>query len=193
MIDYWFPTPIWSFEINEINNKQIIDYAEALSKTSPGRVFTNCGGWQSNDFMINNCQHEELLKLSLLVERKGLEIASELELKPNLQLRMANFWLNVNKKGHFNRHHSHPSSFLSASYYVKAPQDCGQIIFEHPFPFMDYWWNTYTAANTYASHLTVSYRPKPGLLVIFPSWLLHRVEANASEELRISVSFNMPA
>jgi hypothetical protein len=34
--------------------------------------------------------------------------------------------------------------------------------------------------------------PQPGMLVLFPSWLMHRVEAVAADESeRISISFNI--
>jgi hypothetical protein len=43
------------------------------------------------------------------------------------------------------------------------------------------------AANADQAIITVT----DGTLLIFPSWLEHSVDANASERLRISVSFNI--
>jgi Putative 2OG-Fe(II) oxygenase len=34
-------------------------------------------------------------------------------------------------------------------------------------------------------------KPHAGTMLLFPSWLLHGVEMNMSEELRISLSFNI--
>jgi len=35
-----------------------------------------------------------------------------------------------------------------------------------------------------------SFEPKAGRLIMFPAWLVHCVDPNMSDELRISVSFN---
>ena len=34
-------------------------------------------------------------------------------------------WAIINKKGNFNIEHIHPNNYLSAAYYVKAPDNCG--------------------------------------------------------------------
>ena len=47
---------------------------------------------------------------------------------------------------------------------------------------------------TYTFMLTaenVEVTPKPNMLLIFPSWLEHKVEANLKNDFRISVSFNI--
>ena len=35
-----------------------------------------------------------------------------------------------------------------------------------------------------------NYDPKPGRLIMFPSWLNHSLDPNNSNDIRISVSFN---
>ena len=35
-----------------------------------------------------------------------------------------------------------------------------------------------------------SYEPIPGKLIMFPSWLVHSVDSNESNDIRISISFN---
>ncbi len=191
MVEYWFPTPIWFFDLDEIDNKKIIKYATKLSKKTEGRILSNYGGWQSNDFHLNDCENEELLKLGQIVELKAQEAGSELGVKPNMQLFMSNFWLNLNQKGNGNIRHMHPTSFFSAAYYVQTPENCGKIVFEHPSTLMNFWWSSFTDTNKHATHSTINYEPKAGRLVIFPSWLEHSVYANANDELRISVAFNM--
>ena len=34
------------------------------------------------------------------------------------------------------------------------------------------------------------YEPKAGRLIMFPSWVMHCVDPNQSDDIRISVSFN---
>ena len=40
-------------------------------------------------------------------------------------------WAIINKKEDFNVLHSHPNCYLSATYYVKAPPNCGKFV-ENP-------------------------------------------------------------
>ena len=182
MVEYWFPTPIWFFDLDEIDNKKIVKYATKLSKKNEGRILSNYGGWQSNDFHLNDCENEELLKLGQIVELKAQEAAVELGIKPNMQVFMSNFWLNLNRKGNGNMRHMHPTSFFSAAYYVQVS--------EHPTSMANFWWNSFTNTSTYATHPTINYEPKVGRLLIFPSWLEHSVQPNANDDVRISVAFN---
>jgi len=36
-----------------------------------------------------------------------------------------------------------------------------------------------------------TYKPKAGMMVIFPSWLWHGVEPNMNDKPRISIAFNI--
>src|SRR5262249_743488 len=102
-------------------------------------------------------------------------------------------WINVNRAGDFNLLHSHPGSFLSATYYVKVPPDMkgGEIYFRDPrgpavamyeTPGIDLPW--------VGSGLGLPFAPNAGHLLLFPSWLEHRVEPFAGTGERISVAFN---
>ena len=76
-------------------------------------------------------------------------------------------------------------------YYIKAPKDSGNIVFNEPK----------TGAHMVMprrkdgkppSHLwkEVHVSPLEGRILIFPSWLWHSVQPNKSNDIRISVSFN---
>jgi len=102
-------------------------------------------------------------------------------------------WINVNRAGDFNMLHCHPGCFLSATYYVKVPPEMkgGEIYFRDPrgpavamyeTPGIDLPW-----VGTGIGTLFLSAR---GQLLIFPSWLEHRVERIEGEGERISIAFN---
>jgi uncharacterized protein (TIGR02466 family) len=102
-------------------------------------------------------------------------------------------WINVNRAGDSNRLHSHPGCFLSATYYVKVPPDMkgGEIFFRDPrgpavamyeTPGIDLPW--------VGSGLGVPFAPAAGQLLLFPSWLEHRVESFEGTGERISIAFN---
>lgn len=102
-------------------------------------------------------------------------------------------WINVNKQGDFNMLHSHPGCFLSAVYYVKVPSSMkgGEIYFRDPrgpavamyeTPDIDLPW--------VGTGLGVPFSPTTGHLLLFPSWLEHRVESFQGNGERISIAFN---
>lgn len=110
--------------------------------------------------------------------------------KDNFRLRG---WINVNKPGNLNVLHCHPGCFLSATYYVKVPSGMkgGEIYFRDPrgpavamyeTPGIDLPW--------IGSGIGVPFAPGEGHLLMFPSWLEHRVEPFQGEGERISIAFN---
>ena len=103
---------------------------------------------------------------------------------------ITNCWANINPKGHSHGFHTHPNNFLSGVYYVRAPENCGDIEFHDPraqatvlIPKV----NERNPFNAWKQSLT----PKEGQLLVFHSWFQHLVQENQSEEERISISFNI--
>src|SRR6266513_2043020 len=99
-------------------------------------------------------------------------------------------WATVLARGAAHKAHSHPNNFLSGVYYVRTRPGSDAINFHDPRtqagvirpPVVEL-----TAENTDQ----VVVRVTNGTLLMFPSYLEHSVDANASEEERISVSFNV--
>ena len=101
------------------------------------------------------------------------------------------WWFNVNYKGCMNRLHQHPNSIHSGVYYIKAPENCGSIVFPHPSSTLMWGWQGGMLKEpTSTNSSMVSLKPVKNLLYIFPSWADHSVDANESNEERISLSFN---
>jgi hypothetical protein len=82
------------------------------------------------------------------------------------------FWFNINGYGHFNNWHRHFSNCYAAVLYIKVPENSGNIEFRQ---------------NTILKEII----PKPGMLLIFPGTLEHRVLPNLSKEVRISLATNL--
>jgi uncharacterized protein (TIGR02466 family) len=102
-------------------------------------------------------------------------------------------WINVNRTGDENLLHCHPGCFLSGTYYVKTPSDMkgGEIVFRDPrgpvvamyeTPGIDLPW---VGAGT-----GIPFTPAAGQLLLFPSWLEHRVARFDGTGDRISIAFN---
>ena len=47
-------------------------------------------------------------------------------------VKITSMWSVINNSGASNARHIHPNNFLSAAYYVKAPSNCGDIVFYDP-------------------------------------------------------------
>lgn len=99
-------------------------------------------------------------------------------------------WANVLAKGAAHKAHSHPNNFLSGVYYLRTQPGADTITFHDPRsqtgiirpPVVEL-----TGENTDQ----VVVRVQNGTLLIFPAYLQHSVDANVSEEERVSVSFNI--
>jgi uncharacterized protein (TIGR02466 family) len=99
-------------------------------------------------------------------------------------------WATVLARGAAHKLHSHPNNFLSGVYYVSTRPGADTINFHDPRrqtgvirpPVVEL-----TAENTDQVVIKV----RDGTLLMFPSYLEHSVDANASDGERVSVSFNV--
>jgi uncharacterized protein (TIGR02466 family) len=106
------------------------------------------------------------------------------------KFRLDSLWINVMKTGAIHAPHIHPHSVISGTYYVTAPPKSGAIRFEDPRLglLMAAPPKKKTARPENRSFVDVT--PKPGMLLLWESWLRHGVEPNSARGQRISVSFN---
>src|SRR5262249_12056742 len=102
-------------------------------------------------------------------------------------------WMNVNREGDRNVLHCHPGCFLSATYYVRAPVGLkgGELVFRDPRgPAVAMYETPGISLPWIGSGMGEYFPPKEGSLIIFPSWLEHRVEPFQGPGERISIAFN---
>ena len=106
------------------------------------------------------------------------------------KIKITSMWSIINMKEALNERHIHGNNYISAAYYVKAPEKCGNIVFYDPRSAPTFHHPITKKPNKLNSN-SHSIKPKEGLLVLFPSYLHHSVETNKSEEERIVISFNI--
>jgi uncharacterized protein (TIGR02466 family) len=171
-----------------LDNEKLEKFCLERKKASAGRVVSNGGGWQSDNLDITT---PELAELFAEVGKRLDEVHRAFEFNPSTRQVITEAWININQKGHFNYSHDHPGSLFSAVYYVKGGADKGELELKTPIAA-----HTYTISgemvgsfNAFTGHAMVI-PPVTGDLLIFPSWLLHRVNMSQSEEERISIAFN---
>ena len=181
----WFPTPIWSIQ-TDIDTKIIAEKCLRMrAEGSANRVKSNYGGWQSVD--LNWDEHKELyfLQESLI---KYINLLAE-DVDPDLKLTLDNVWVNINEKNDRNIPHIHPCSWFAGTIYIQTDENTGDIRFTNKWcPSIHY---GFQPRNSKVFYEHVTYKPKNGMILLFPAWLNHFVLPNQSDLTRISISFNV--
>ena len=182
----YFPTIIYAKDVqldNRLFEKEIVEW----SKKDKGIRRTNMIGWHSTTNMhqipVFKPLVDELFKMQIEMYREEF-----LSREPII----GNMWANINPPGGYNRPHIHPNSHFSGVYYIKAPQNSGEIVFNDPRSAAHMVMPERVKDIKPPSHLWREVRviPLEGRMLMFPSWLWHCVEPNGSNDIRISVSFN---
>ena len=114
--------------------------------------------------------------------------ASHLDLgrKPRLD----SLWVNLLKPGGTHSGHIHPHSIISGSFYVAVPPGSGGLKLEDPRLAMMMAAPPRGEDAPEDSRSFVYVDPKPGMVLLWESWLRHEVTPSAAQGERISVSFN---
>ena len=184
-----FPVPVHQFDVNGFSEIQdeLIDYVYKMREKDPvGNTISNRRGWQSSCFGLEN--EDDIIQSFLtncLAEFPPIEKPVKL---------FVSAWININPPDAFNLKHDHPTSDLSGVLWIKAPKDCGNIIFSSPNSF-----ETSREIDSYNMDFkkkicyfhSYFFPPIEGRIIVFPSHLEHHVDFNKSNEDRISVSFNI--
>ena len=209
-----FISSVWTKKIpdsQEINKNLLKDIFENKTESSDPNVY---GGRET---ALKSTEH--LTKLFNYAELLAKEIAdfmgviSETGRRPEVSC----FWGNINKEKEFNPPHVHANSSLSGAYYVKVPDSAEQTedqsvpagnicfhdtrlekcattpLYEESLGYLDlanYSFQKGKKHNPWLDNVA-KFKPEEGLMIIFPSWLLHYVEPNLSSEERIAISFNI--
>lgn len=114
------------------------------------------------------------------------DCAFDLARKPKLD----SIWVNLLRGSGHHSAHIHPHSIVSGTLYVQVPKGSGAIRFEDPrLPLM-------MAAPTRRPDAPdelqpfITVEPRPGLLLLWESWLRHEVLPGTGRGERLSISFN---
>jgi uncharacterized protein (TIGR02466 family) len=132
----------------------------------------------------------DLSVLGRKLSRHAAEFAAECGFDLRRKPRLDSLWVNLLKGGAHHAGHIHPHSLISGTFYVEVPSGSGAIRFEDPrLPLM-------MAAPPRAADAPeelqpfVTVEPRPGLLLLWESWLRHEVLPGRAKGERLSISFN---
>jgi len=197
-----FPTPLMtaSLENHGALNTDLAERITAREQVERGVEISNLGGWHSAEFQTW-CGPSGTLVLEAarqMVDRMTVMDISGEFVQAKVGWRIA-AWANVNRRGHGNKPHGHPSAFWSGIYWVddggvqEDPAVGGLLEIADPRGLLP---------SMYAPHLRCAVRdclgdgrgevvtPRAGTLILFPSWLIHSVSPYTGDRTRISIAFN---
>jgi uncharacterized protein (TIGR02466 family) len=183
-----FPTLVWKVQL-EAQLRRAID-AKALAAVMRMRAglppLAPGHGWQSIQTLH---ALEDFQDLVSCVRRAVSGILRFLRVGYDT-FEITACWATVLATGAAHRVHHHPNNYLSGVYYLRTHPGADTINFHDPRsqtgiirpPVVDL-----TGDNTDQ----VVVRVQRGMLLLFPAYLQHSVDANASDAERISISFNI--
>lgn len=183
-----FPTTIWIHTLEPEAagplNAKLMRELDRLMGPRPPRAPGDA--WQTDQVLHEVEEFQDLMTI-FHTAAKGVLDRLEVEYGP-VQITVC--WANLNPKGAVHHSHNHPNNYLSGVYYVQVAPGSDAIQFHDPRSQV-----TMIAprVKTYNLHNSVvaNVRVRAGQLIIFPAWLVHSVAANMSDELRVSISFNI--
>ena len=188
-----FPQPVFKYQIRNYKNinKELLSYIYNLEKSDPkGVKKSNIFGWHSKSFNLlekNNVPN----KFFSIIEGHIKDVFNKYGwVFDPLKVKCTSMWAIINRKNSFNIEHTHSNNYLSAAYYVKAPENSGNFKASNPNIINR---NIFPKSNqgTELNSNSVSIKINEGDLLIFPAYLPHSVEENKTEEDRVIVSFNI--
>jgi uncharacterized protein (TIGR02466 family) len=138
------------------------------------------------DATVNDIENYKLDMLKNMIFWSIKEYFKSLEY-PFESIKISESWVNICNKHGFQFDHTHPRSKISGVYYYSTTGSDGGLRFQNPNPMMHY--NGFPSDSNSVS--AVTYKPSVGQLLLFPSWLTHRVNLNTTDSERISIAFNL--
>ncbi|MGM0563757.1 MAG: TIGR02466 family protein [Pseudomonadota bacterium] len=185
-----FAVPVYDVMVPgyDEQSQSLLEAIGALRQRDEGTVRSNRGGWHSSDRLL----HEKDPHIQWLIQQI-LKISTacindfEKERVHGSPI-LTSAWANVNHTHQWNVPHQHLPSDWSGVFYAAVDEqveetggDCGQLMLFNPMPLGD----------RYRRESTVNYKPKTGLMLLFPSYLLHMVAPHTSSAERVTIAFNL--
>ena len=181
-------------------NENLLNELEAdiykIQSNSPSIKVSNIHGWHSETdlFTREETSIKTLCRL-LMTETTRQLMSITPDFDPKKYDGEFGGWININPKGGANATHHHQPWDWSGVFYVKQPDisdkdgRSGMIEFINPCQQS----STLASKGFENSGMApfLRFRPNPGEIVLFPSYLLHSVYPNETDDDRITIAYNL--
>ena len=180
-----FPIPIGFYTL-PVDNYEIVNYMESLDyNRSMGSSTPDADIYLSKNRKVLN----DLPELKrIFTEKVEYQIKEIYEWNTDFQFTKS--WVTKCNPGGFSQTHEHANSLLSGTYYPFGHEGFN-IMIKSPLP--DFWdiSNINAPTSSMYSAKEITFQTTDNLLIIFPSYLQHKVMPNDSKDIRYSVAFNI--
>jgi uncharacterized protein (TIGR02466 family) len=153
----------------------------------------NYGCRSKNSYILDSLECTDLKKFILGCV---YDFASTSLLYEYKEYKFSQSWISHKHPGQHHTTHSHPNSLISGVFYYGEPdKNIPAIKFHKPSGGINASYISPKIKNDKRESKfaweTFSVEFEPGLLVLFPSYLLHSVPLNTSDKVRCSLAFNV--
>ena len=144
----------------------------------------------TNNFTDNLPKEEGRLLKKIFIDEAELYLEELTNKKIELVLRKS--WTTHTSKYGFNTPHCHADNTVIGVYYIKTFDKCGDLLLHDPRGSHSFVpkYEINTAGHSVSDRTYHRITPKCGQLILFPAYIVHSVEPNMSEEVRISLAMN---
>lgn len=189
-----FGTPIFHqiWSDSEALNKSLKSILLDKEKENPTESKINISGWQSTPDILS-WPHAEMETLQSWLKQSLNILMSQFLGSPGHQLNcQINAWGSVTRQGDTNRIHVVPYHHWSGVYFVSVEGDTGDDNPSGLVTFMD----PRPAASIFPppgimNTQDLVFRPKAGMMLLFPSWLQHGALPISDNGEHIQINFNV--
>ena len=176
-------------EVIPVDCNKILKYCVDLEKSMPPSHHTN--GWQSGPL------EDDIPELNDYIRSKIPHFAELYGLNDEANPQISDFWINRNGSGAQNSQrnvepHIHANHWISFVFYPEADENTAALILSNPHSVIEYTVprDFICQDNNWNSHRMIV-KPVTGLLVAFPSWIMHWVDQSPVPQERYSIALNV--
>jgi len=197
-LDIVFGMPLFRYHKDPTELKAIANEKYLRNKSIP--VHGTPSNWDCQ--LTTDFENSQANIYSHMYDDIMKDFARDVGIGPNGRAEMHESWLNYYAKGENQEEHDHLPAFYSGIHYLQFNPDEHQAIqFANPMHQLFNCIYTCSAACRDEEDITDHYQfsrqwwwpedVEEGDIIIFPSFLKHRVVSNESDEVRMSLAFNI--
>ena len=179
--------PLFSKVVSTADLHLNLSQWDKIKKTVESEKYRNVSQASS---MTENCHVLDNPDLNFLEKRLNIEIKAycNMFLKYKDKFKITTSWFTNTKKGGYSDFHNHSNAMYSGVFYIQSNKETDKIAFSN-FK-QSTWLLEFTEQNIYNSQ-KLNIPTYPGLLLMFPAEVFHRIETNTQNKDRISLAFNV--
>ena len=178
-----FPTNVFSFKGESINEKKMQEYFNEKSKEDSDRK----GNWQSEPELHKNKIFKALADNALEATQAACDA---LKYDPSYKLEITSMWGNILQKYECHPPHTHSNNVWSGVYYITQSPGQSSIQYFIGQQQSQVLLPRVTEQNLDNGNL-VGFPSEKGQGYVFPSWVVHWVPPHLDTTPRISVAWNI--